>query len=102
MSHPRDETATQDSTSYPKQPAQNSRSHAMLPHQVAPYLTRLLLVFVAYSIGGTLGLAVPFTNGNVSPVWPPAGIALAAILFWGYGMWPGIALGAFLVNLFTA
>ncbi len=34
-------------------------------------------------------------------MWPPSGIALAAILLWGYRIWPGITLGAFLVN-FTA
>ena len=37
----------------------------------------------------------------VSSVWPPSGIALAALLLFGRRFWPGIALGAFLVN-FTA
>jgi len=35
-------------------------------------------------------------------VWPPSGIALAALLVLGYRVWPGIALGAFLVNVTTA
>jgi MASE1/Response regulator receiver domain len=35
-------------------------------------------------------------------VWPPAGIALAAILLLGYRAWPAIFVGAFLVNLTTA
>src|SRR4029450_7419541 len=36
---------------------------------------------------------------NVSLVWPPTGIALAALLLFGYRVWPGIALGAFLANV---
>jgi two-component system, NarL family, sensor histidine kinase FusK len=65
------------------------------------YLRRLVVVFAAYFIAGKIGLSVPFTSGNVSPVWPPSGIALAAILTWGYRMWPGIALAAFLVNFLS-
>jgi two-component system, NarL family, sensor histidine kinase FusK len=52
-------------------------------------------------VAARLGLAVPFTSGNVSPVWPAAGIALASVLLFGYRVWPGIALGAFLANLFS-
>ncbi len=59
------------------------------------------MVLVAYFLGGKLGLAVPLTSGNVSPVWPPAGIALVAMLVVGYRVWPGVAIGAFLVNFFT-
>jgi diguanylate cyclase (GGDEF)-like protein len=35
-------------------------------------------------------------------VWPPTGIALAALLILGYEVWPGVLLGAFLVNITTA
>src|SRR5439155_4947558 len=34
----------------------------------------------------------------VSSAWPPAGLALAALLLLGVRYWPGIAIGAFLVN----
>src|SRR5215467_13309849 len=60
-----------------------------------------LFVFLAYYAAGRIGLAVPFTNGNVSPVWPAAGIALGAIVVFGRHVIPGIALAAFLVDLFT-
>ncbi len=70
-------------------------------HPTARYLVELALVLVAYFLGGKVGLAVPFTSGNVSPVWPPAGIALVAMLVVGYRVWPGVAIGAFLVNFFT-
>lgn len=62
------------------------------------YVSRFLLVFALYLGAAELGLAVPFTSGNVSPVWPASGVALASVLLWGYNVWPGIALAAFLVN----
>jgi PAS domain S-box-containing protein len=36
---------------------------------------------------------------EITPVWPPAGIALAALLVLGYRVWPGIFLGAFLASV---
>src|SRR6266567_6425552 len=64
-------------------------------------LLRLLLVFGLYFAAGKLGLSVPFTSGNVSPVWPASGVALASVLLWGYEVWPAIALAAFLVNFLS-
>jgi signal transduction histidine kinase len=65
------------------------------------YLSQTALVCIAYFMAGRLGLAVPFTSGNVSPVWPAAGIALASLLLLGYRVWPGITLGAFLANVLS-
>ena len=70
-------------------------------HRTAQYLVELALVLVVYLLGGKVGLAIPFTSGNVSPVWPPAGIAVAALLVVGYRIWPAVAIAAFLVNFFT-
>lgn len=64
-------------------------------------LLQIVVVCGAYFAAGRLGLATPFTSGNVSPVWPASGIALAAILLWGYRVSPGIATGAFLVNFWS-
>ncbi|MFN2509618.1 MAG: MASE1 domain-containing protein [Chthoniobacterales bacterium] len=55
-----------------------------------------------YFVAGKLGLKLAFVNASASPVWPPAGIALGALLLLGYRAWPAIFLGAFLVNLSTA
>jgi PAS domain S-box-containing protein len=62
------------------------------------YGLELSVVFLGYFLAGQVGLAVPFTSGNVSPVWPAAGIALAAFLLIGYRVWPAIAAAAFVVN----
>jgi integral membrane sensor domain MASE1 len=67
-----------------------------------PWTLEFVYVLAAYLLAGEIGLAVPFTSGNVSPVWPPAGVALAAMLIVGYRIWPAVALGAFIVNFFTA
>lgn len=57
-----------------------------------------LAVFFLYYLGGILGEFVAIPPGYVSPVWPPSGIALAAMFLLGYRVWPGIFLGSFLHN----
>lgn len=42
-----------------------------------------------------------YVQFNTSPVWPPTGIALAALLIFGYGVWPGVSLGVLLGSLLT-
>ncbi|PYK32933.1 MAG: hypothetical protein DME54_14380, partial [Verrucomicrobia bacterium] len=51
---------------------------------------------------GKFGLLLASLHASASPVWPPAGIALAALLLLGYRAWPAIFVGAFLVNVTTA
>jgi PAS domain S-box-containing protein len=65
--------------------------------------TRLLLhigiLALAYFIAGKLAVSIlGLVKAEASPVWPPAGIALAAMLLQGRRMWPGIALGSVLLN----
>src|SRR4029077_2725413 len=55
-----------------------------------------------YFVAGKLSLHLAFLHKSASPVWPPAGIALAVLLLLGCRMWPAIFLGAFLVNITTA
>jgi len=56
------------------------------------------ILAVIYFIAGKLGLMLASLHASASPVWPPAGIALAGLLLLGYRAWPGIFIGAFLVN----
>ncbi|HKY50741.1 MAG TPA: MASE1 domain-containing protein [Candidatus Limnocylindria bacterium] len=55
-----------------------------------------------YFAAGKLGLSLAFVHANATAVWPPTGIALAAFLFFGPRVWPGVLAGAFLVNVTTA
>ena len=57
---------------------------------------------IIYFFAGKLGLMLASLHASASPVWPAAGIALAALLLLGYRAWPAIFVGAFLVNLTTA
>jgi PAS domain S-box-containing protein len=68
------------------------------------YLKTLgLIVGVAavYFCSGKCGLTLAFVNASASAIWPPTGITLAALLIWGHRLWPGIFIGAFLVNITT-
>jgi len=59
----------------------------------------LVLVAAAYYLGAQLGLSLSLVDHNVTPLWPPTGIAVAAFLLLGRSMWPGVAVAALAVNL---
>ncbi|MGH7597001.1 MAG: MASE1 domain-containing protein [bacterium] len=65
-------------------------------------LAIVAILAAVYFIAGKLGLRLAFVHPSASAVWPPTGITLAAFLLLGYRVWPGIFLGAFLVNVTTA
>ncbi len=76
---------------------------APTPHQPdARLLFIIALLAAAYFVAGTLSLRLAFINPSSTPIWPPAGIALASLLIFGYRVWPGIFAGAFFVNIVTA
>jgi diguanylate cyclase (GGDEF)-like protein len=54
-----------------------------------------------YVLAGKVGLMMAFVHANATAVWAPTGISLAVLLLLGYRVWPGIFLGAFLVNVTT-
>ena len=56
---------------------------------------------VVYFAAAELGLSLASLHSNVTPVWPPAGIAIASLLIFGRQLWPGIFVGAFAANLLT-
>jgi signal transduction histidine kinase len=68
------------------------------PAEIAIVLGLAAIYFAA----GKLGLSLAFVHANATAVWPPTGIALAAFLFLGPRVWPGVLIGAFLVNATTA
>src|SRR5256885_15343863 len=69
---------------------------------VRPKLTRSTLAIAAlYFVAAKFGLTMAFTAEQVTLVWPPTGLALAALLLVGADVWPGIFVGAFLANITT-
>src|SRR4051812_8228301 len=65
------------------------------------YGALLLAVAAIYIVTGKLGLSVAFLNSSASPVWPPTGMALAALLLFGQRVWPAVFIAAFVVNFTT-
>lgn len=64
-------------------------------------LAKICLIAGAYYGSAKLGLDLAFATKSVTAIWPPTGIALAALVIWGRSFWPGVALGAFLANMWT-
>jgi signal transduction histidine kinase/integral membrane sensor domain MASE1 len=62
----------------------------------------LAAIAAAYFAAGLLGLRMAFVHQSASAVWPPTGIALAAVMLRGPRVWPAIFVPAFLVNQTTA
>jgi integral membrane sensor domain MASE1 len=58
----------------------------------------VLLAIVYFSVA-KLSLLLAIPPGYATAVWPPSGIALAAVLILGLRFWPGVWIGAALVNL---
>jgi PAS domain S-box-containing protein len=65
-------------------------------------ISAIVIVASAYVVVGKLALQLAFVHPSATAVWPPTGIAIAAVLLLGWRAWPGIFLGAFVVNLTTA
>ncbi|MEG4799190.1 adenylate/guanylate cyclase domain-containing protein [Microcoleus sp. ARI1-B5] len=59
------------------------------------YLAKIAAIAFAYALGAKIASSIPGVNKLATCVWPPAGIAQAAILLFGRRVWPGIALGVF-------
>jgi len=79
-------------------------SAAGLPQQgrysaSARLLAQLAAVALAYWAAAHLSLDLALVRGQVTPVWPPTGIALVALLVFGRRVWPAIFVGALAVNL---
>ncbi|MEY2584842.1 MAG: hypothetical protein QOD80_868 [Verrucomicrobiota bacterium] len=62
------------------------------------WVGEVLALAALYFLTARLGLAMAMPGAYVTPVWPPSGIALAAVLLRGPRVWPGIFLGSFAVN----
>jgi signal transduction histidine kinase len=54
-----------------------------------------------YLVAARLGLMIDAVAGFATLVWPATGIALAALVSFGYRLWPGVFLGAFVANVMS-
>jgi signal transduction histidine kinase len=65
------------------------------------YWAGIVLLGALYVVAGRLGLKLDAVSGFATLVWAPTGISLAALTRFGMKLWPGVALGAFVVNLWA-
>jgi hypothetical protein len=63
-----------------------------------PMVAAVVVLALGYFLSAKVGLML--SHGWIaSPVWPPAGVAVAGLLLLGRRAWPGVALGSFLIGL---
>jgi len=62
-------------------------------------LPRLVVVAFVYWLAARASLSLALVHGQVTPIWPPTGIALVAVLIFGRSTAIGIFVGALAVNL---
>ena len=84
-------------------PAPSYASSAAPSVASTPSTVRLVLLNIAlalaYAALGVLALKLILPPDFVSPIYPAAGLAVAAALRWGRGVLPGIAIGGAAVSL---
>lgn len=68
----------------------------------ARYAGGLVAIGVIYFVLAKGGLALASVHPSATPIWPPTGLALAAVLLWGYRTWPAIFIAAVIANATTA
>ncbi len=66
------------------------------------WLARALALAAAYFVVAKIGLRYATIGPSISPVWPPTGLAVAALVLLGPRYWPAVLLGAFLANATTS
>ena len=60
----------------------------------------LIIIYISlgYALFGFAGDLLTDQASDASTIWPASGIALASCLIWGRSIWPGIFIGAFIIN----
>ena len=92
------EAASSDDT----RTAPSSSRHAFDDRETLENFALLSAVALVYFIAGKFGLYFAAFSLSSSPIWPPTGIAAAALLLGGFRLWPAIFLAAFFVNVTTS
>lgn len=66
------------------------------------YAGSLIAIGAIYFALAKGGLALASIHPSATPIWPPTGVALAAVLLRGYRIWPAIFIAAMVANATTA
>ncbi len=66
---------------------------------MAPHWKLSLCLALAYIATGYIGLMLPMFGTSITLIWLPTGISVGMLFRYGYGCWPGVAVGALVTNL---
>jgi PAS domain S-box-containing protein len=64
------------------------------------WVTKIIIIVAALVGASLIATRLVLTGTDVSVLWLPAGIALAAVFIFGYRIWPAIVFASFLVTYF--
>jgi len=64
-----------------------------------PYWTQVAIVALTYYVAGELGLRLSLVGQSVTPLWPPTGVAIVALLALGSRTWPAVTIAAVAINV---
>lgn len=81
---------------------QRSVAFDMDAYRGLSYVGGLVVIGAIYLASAKGGLALASIHPSATPIWPPTGVALAAVLLWGYRIWPAIFAAAMIANATTA
>ena len=70
-------------------------------HSILSGLVGVLILGFCYAIVGRLALLLAIPPGYATAIFPPAGIAVAALLIWGYRLAPGVFIGSLMLNIWV-
>jgi diguanylate cyclase (GGDEF)-like protein/PAS domain S-box-containing protein len=70
--------------------------------RIAPRSAVVAALAAVYVGAAKLGLSLAYVHPSATPVWPPTGISIAALLLFGRWAWPGVFIGAFVANVWTS
>ena len=70
----------------------------ILPSQIIT----IVMLCVVYAVVGRFALLLAIPPGYATAIFPSSGIAVAALLIWGWRLWPGIFLGSVLLNVWVS
>ena len=65
------------------------------------YPIQIVILASLYVAGGWLGLSVAVHSEHVTLIWPPTGLSIAALILYGWRLWPGVLLGCLTLNTLT-
>lgn len=70
--------------------------------RLARTLAQCVGLAAVYFVTARVGVSLATIGPNITLVWPPSGLALAALFLGGLRLWPGVVLGELTLNVLTS